>query len=244
MRVKRAKTSSFLLELPLEVNPQQARHLRAHLETARCLYNALLGEARTRLRRMRADPGWQAARTLPRTQKAARKAAFAHLRERFGFAEYALHAYAKQARCTWIAEQVDSTMAQVLASRAYHAVNRVCQGKARAVRFKSRGRGLDSVEGKRNDTGLRFVLQTPEEGSQGFLLWGTDQIPARLDRTDPVVAHGLRSRIKYARLVRRKASSPRAQGADVTGHRYAVQLILEGQPFLNPKIVQGRISWD
>ena len=27
------------------------------------------------------------------------------------------------------------------------------------------GRRLDSVEGKRNDTGLRFVLQKPEEGN-------------------------------------------------------------------------------
>jgi len=97
----------------------------------------------------------------------------------------------------------------------------VCVGKARAVRFKSRGRGLDSVEGKRNDTGMRFVVQQPAEGNQGSLLWGTDQIPAILDRDDPVVAHGLRQRIKYARLVRRKASSPRAKGADETGHRYA-----------------------
>ena len=81
--------------------------------------------------------------------------AFAHLREQYGFSEYALHAYAKTARCTWIASHFDSTMAQTLATRAHQAVNRVCQGQARAVHFKSRRRGLDSVEGKRNDTGCR-----------------------------------------------------------------------------------------
>lgn len=236
----RRTTASLVLELPLEVSQKQAKHLRAHLEVARGLYNALLGQARTRLRRMQTDPAWQAARAISHSQKADRKAAFAQVRERYGFTEYAMHAYAKEARCAWIGEHVDSTMAQVLASRAYQAVQRVCQGQARAVRFKSRGRGLDSVEGKRNDTGMRFVLQAPSQGSQGWLCWGADQIPARIDWNDPVVAHGLRQRIKYVRLLRRKASSPRAQGADETGHRYAVQLILEGKPFLKPKNRPGQ----
>jgi hypothetical protein len=42
--MKRTQTPSFLLELPLSVSTQQARNLRAHLQGARCLYNALLGE--------------------------------------------------------------------------------------------------------------------------------------------------------------------------------------------------------
>ena len=46
----RSETPTFLLEKPLSVDPGQARHLRAHFEAARCLYNALLGEALIRLR--------------------------------------------------------------------------------------------------------------------------------------------------------------------------------------------------
>jgi hypothetical protein len=41
--MKRAKTSTFLVEVPLVVTAQQAKHLRAHLEAARCFYNAVLG---------------------------------------------------------------------------------------------------------------------------------------------------------------------------------------------------------
>jgi len=37
--------------------------------------------------------------------------------------------------------------------------------------------------------------------------------------------------IKYARLVRRKASSPQARGADSQGYRYSVQLALAGTPY-------------
>ena len=168
--MKRAKTPTFLLELPLRVDWSQERHVRAHLEAARCLYNALLGEAMKRLRRMRNDPAWNKARALPRSQKQERTQAFSALRKTYHFSEYELHDYAKDARCSWIAEHIESTMAQTLATRAYQAANRVCVGKAKRVRFRSQGRGIDSVEGKRNDVGMRFVLD-PNAGDGGFLIW-------------------------------------------------------------------------
>jgi transposase len=237
--VKKSKTSTFLMELPLAVDAGQARRLRAHFEVARCLYNTLLGEALKRLRRMREDPQWRAARAMPKTQKQERKAAFSRLREAYGFSEYAMHDFTKEANCTWIADHIDSVMAQTLATRAYQAVNRVCLGKAKKVRFKSRGRGLDSVENKWDRSGMRFILQRPEDGNEGVLIWGKDRISAILDLNDPVVKYGLGQRIKYARLLRRKAPSPKAEGADCQGYRYYVQLVLEGKPYQKPKHIPG-----
>ena len=71
------------------------------------------------------------------------------------------------------------------------------------ARFASLGRGMGSVEGKRNDTGMRFVLQQAVESNQGGLLWGEDHFPALIDWKDVEVAYGLRQGIKYAQLVRR-----------------------------------------
>jgi hypothetical protein len=65
----RKKTPTFLLEVPLRVTSGKAKRLRAHLEAARRFYNAILSEGQRRLRRMRADPGGPAARTIPRSQK-------------------------------------------------------------------------------------------------------------------------------------------------------------------------------
>jgi hypothetical protein len=113
------------------------------------------------------------------------------------------------------------------------------QGKAKKVRFRSKGRGLDGLENKRNNTGLRCVLQPPDEGNQGWLVWSKDHIPSLIDWNDPVVKHGLDHRIKYARLVRRKAPSPQAKGADTLGYRYSVQLVLEGTPFQKSKHKPG-----
>jgi hypothetical protein len=232
---KRKQAPTFLLELPLVVTEGQAKRLRAHLEAGRQFYNAVLSEGQRRLRQMRADPAWKTTRAIPRSRKLERAAAFSGLREQYGFSEYALHQTATVLRASWIAEHLDAVLAQTIATRAYHALNRVCVGKARRVRFKSRGRGLSSIENKRNDTGLRFVLQKPEEGNQGFVLWKGDALGALIDWNDPVVTHGLAHRIKYVRLISRRASSQRAAGADSQGLRYSVQLALEGVPYHKPK---------
>ena len=150
-----------------------------------------------------------------------------------------MQAFAKELRVSWLAEHIDAVLAQRLATRAYQALNRVCVNKAKRVRFKSRGRGLSSIEHKRNDTGLRFVLHTPEEGHAGYVVWHDDQLAAIINWNDPLIKHGLDHRIKYARLMRRKASSERAAGADGQGCRYFVQLALEGVPYRKPKHTVG-----
>jgi hypothetical protein len=239
-RTPKEKTPTFLLELPLVADAGQAARVDAHLEVGRQFYNAVLSAGQLRLRRMRADPAWQAARAIPRTQKQERRAAFVALRERYGFSEYAFHQLAKALRVSWLAEHLDAVLAQTLATRAYRALNRVCLGKAKRVRFKSKSRRLDSIENKRNDTGMRFVIETQDQGHpQGYLLWHDDRLPALIDWDDPVVAHGLAHEVKYARLVRRHASSPRAQGADRQGERYFVQLVLKGLPHHKPKHTAG-----
>ena len=233
-------TPTFLLELP---RPRQCGPGQTHpgapggrpAVLQRC---ALRGATTIATHASRSGPG-RAARALPRARKQERAAAFDALWEQYGFSAYGLHRYAKGARQAWLAEHLDAVLAQTLATRAYQALNRVCLGKARRVRFKSRGRGLDSIENKRNDTGLRFVLQQPEQGNDGYVIWKDDRLAALIDWNDPVVTHGLGHRVKYARLVQRKASSPQAAGADVQGYRYAVQLVLEGLPHHKPKHTVG-----
>src|SRR5271169_2135874 len=107
--MRRAKTATFLIELPLAADSVQTSHLRAHLEAGWCLYNALLSEARTRLRKMRSGPEWQAACAIPRTHKQDRSQAFSHVRQKYQFSEYALHDYAKRVRVSWIADHIDYT---------------------------------------------------------------------------------------------------------------------------------------
>ena len=88
--MKKSTSPTFLLELPLQVNSQQAKHLQGHFEVARNLYNALLGEAFKRLNTMRGDSRYGVARTFPKGTE--RNTLFTLLRKECGFSEYALHA--------------------------------------------------------------------------------------------------------------------------------------------------------
>ena len=77
-------TPSFVCEVPLRVSRTQERTLLARLEAARQVYNACLGEARTRVRLVRQSQAFQRARTLPRDDPT-RKMLFAQARAQHAF---------------------------------------------------------------------------------------------------------------------------------------------------------------
>src|SRR6266436_5425292 len=147
-------TPSFVCEVPLRVSRTQERTLLARLEAARQVYNACLGEARTRVRLVRESKALQRARTLPRADPA-RKMLFAQARQQHAFSNYGLHAYVQALGQSWLGEHLDSLTLQKLASRAYGAANRLLVGKAHRVRFKGKYQ-LDTVEGKTNSSGIRW----------------------------------------------------------------------------------------
>jgi hypothetical protein len=72
------------------------------------LYHALLGEEMRRLSRRHADPRWAAARAIPQSWKRERRRLYAQLRDDYGFTKYALHSFAKEANCAWLADHLDS----------------------------------------------------------------------------------------------------------------------------------------
>jgi hypothetical protein len=57
-------------------------------------------------------------------------------------------------------------------------------------------------------------------------VWGKLKLQPYLKGNDPVILHGLSSRIKYVRLVRRRLNNKT---------RYYAQLVCEGKPFIKPK---------
>jgi len=127
----RAKTDSFILELPLRVSPTQEKQLLARLEAARQVYNGCLGESLKRLALLRQSKVYQAARKLPKGSKKARTRtlAFREANGSVGFREYDLHAYAVQFNHCWIGDHLDIHVIQKLATRAFRAVQQHSFGK-------------------------------------------------------------------------------------------------------------------
>src|SRR5215469_1690310 len=221
------RTPSFVCEVPLRVRPHEECTLLARLEAARQVYNACLGEARTRVRLVRESKAFQRARTLSRNDPE-RTRLFRTARAQHAFSDFALQAYAQPFGHAWLGEHLDSHVLQKLATRAYGAANRLLLGRAKRVRFKGRHQ-LDSVEGKTNAAGLRWCVD--------HLEWSGLVLPARLDPKDLVLVHGLSCPVKYVRLVRRKVG---------LRHRFYAQLVCAGRPYRKARhpLGQGIVGLD
>ena len=164
----RKTTPSFILELPLNTSKKEEKELLSRLESARKLYNAILGEAKKRAFLVKQSKIFQVARKIPKTVKstksstnnatdkktkktsneALRKKLFQDARDAYDFNEYSLHKYAGELRHA-MPNNLDIHTVQKLAKRAFKATENILFGKAKNVRFKGYNQ-FDSVESKRN----------------------------------------------------------------------------------------------
>ena len=222
-------TLSFVCELPLVLSSADERVMAVRFDVARQAYNACLSEALRRVDLMRESKEYQATRKLPKGEKGspaaqARTAAFRAVNRRFNFSgKYALDAWATEhISHTWLGEHLDANSVQKLAERACDAARQYVFGKRGRPRFKGRNQ-LDSVEGKSNGAGIRWRGDHVE--------WSGLNLPASIDPKDEVIAHGLKSRVKYVRLVRRKLNGT---------PRYYAQLVCEGLPYQKEKNTLGQ----
>ncbi|MFB2974998.1 hypothetical protein [Microseira sp. BLCC-F43] len=198
------------------VSATDERVLLSRFEDLWQLYNACLGEAMRRCLLVKQSKLYQSARKIKSNKKERQKAnAFANAA--YGYNEYSLHAFATIVRRSWNCEHIDSNTAQKLATRAFNTSQKVAFGIAKKVRFKGKNQ-LDSLEGKTNTSGIRWYEEC--------LMWGKLKLQPYFQSNDPVIVHGLSSRIKYVRLLRQRLNNKT---------RYYAQLVGEGKPFRKPK---------
>jgi transposase len=230
----RSPTDSFICELPLRLSGNDKRELSIRFDTARHCYNACLAESLRRLDLLRQSRAYQDAREMPRGEKGsaawkARVAAFRRANEQVGFREYDLHAWAAEhVAHEWLGQHLDINTTQKVATRAFQAVRQYAVGRRGKPRFKGLNH-LDSVEGKTNGSGIRW--------REGVVKWLGLRLRAVVDWSDPVIVHGLQSRVKYVRLVRRRLNGK---------VRYWAQLVCEGKPYQKPEhtVGAGRVGID
>ncbi|MGK7876320.1 MAG: RNA-guided endonuclease TnpB family protein [Xenococcaceae cyanobacterium] len=241
--MSKAKTTSFVTEVPLIASSQDRKILSARFDAARQLYNACLNEAECRRRRYQGSEEYQEAKKLPRTisnkkgepkLNPERIKAFRLAKTKYSYTEFDLHAFSKitAQSSVFIDKHLDSLTIQKIASRAFAASEKIIFGVPRKVRFKSRFRSITSCEGKTNGSGIRFKDEQ--------LIWNTgyDKLTLRIkverdangNVVDPVIRHGLNSPIKYCRIVK---------GILNGKTRYFLQLINKGLPYNSPNRTIG-----
>lgn len=215
----KSSTPSFITTIPLIVASQSETELLSRFQAGRQLYNALLSESVKRMRLVRKSDLYQFARKLPKLPKnKLRNEAFKVAYQQYRYSEYDLQAYATVVanQSKWIASKVDSNTQQKLATRAFKASSRVILGLAKKVRFKVPAQ-FKSMEGKSNKQGIRWV--------EDKFIWGKLKLEPIIDLDNPVIMHGLTSKVKYVRILFKFINGKR---------RWFAQLINEGIPFQKP----------
>jgi putative transposase len=209
----RAKTPSFITEVPLVVSSKEDTELLSRFHAGRQLYNALLNEAMVRVNLVRNSELFKHARKMVKGK--ARNDAFQLAKTQQRYSEFELMSFATQTAksAKWIAEKIDSATQQKLATRAFQASEKVLFGRAKKVRFKVPNR-FNSLEGKSNKQGIRW--------SEEQLIWGKLRLDPIIDESNLVLIHGLTSSIKYVRILKRDLNGKR---------RWFAQLICEGLPY-------------
>lgn len=133
------------------------------------------------------------------------------LYKEYGLNEYALHKYISYMTKQY-SENIDSFTAQKTATRVWNAFSKMLFGNADKVYFKKYNE-LNSVEGKSNNTGIRF--------KDNKLLWNGLKIPVIINKNDLYAIETLNSKVKYCRVLRKLIRGK---------YKYFIQLILEGIP--------------
>ncbi len=201
--MKRAKTLTYIAELPLSVSQEHERQLCARLLAGTRLYNATLGESLRRLDLMRESKAWQAARKLKNKE---RTAAFKALVKQFGFESASISAFATHCKneAGW-KSRLSANETQRIAEIAFAAADQYSYGKRGRPRFKNAQRPLKSFSGKTNQAGIRY---RPE---LGVVEWAGLVMPVKYPPTgkDGWLEEALRAETKFCRLLWRTVQGQR-----------------------------------
>ena len=155
----KSRTPSFVIELGLKTGEDQESALETCFSDARQLFNAVLGTAKKRVRAMKSTEAWKLTAAMPKGKD--RNKRFKEIQKSARLSEYALHDVVKEHRAKGgLTKRIGINEAQKIATRVWQGIERRLLHQGGEPRFKSAKRGLHSVEGKSNKTGLRWKAKT------------------------------------------------------------------------------------
>ena len=216
----RAKTPSFIVEVPLKTTAEDERLLLDRFLCAKKLNNTLLQNGIEIVNAMRSSDEWRVACKIRQNTDEAKKLkaeTFGNIRKAHGFSKPHFENLIKtHAEASGFNKRIGSHECQALAEKVFNALNEWVLGKRGKPRFKGRKRPLHSIQGKNNDGMLRWLNQ----GLQINRHWRIEAVLPDLKKTNEEwLTDALTHRTKYCRILWRNINGQK---------RWYVQLIQEG----------------
>lgn len=228
------RKSCHTVELPLTVTEADRHRLEQRFAAANTLYNGVLQDALRALDVCRSDPAWDAARKLKGKE---RTEAFKAVRHTHGLTLSALARTMRTMRSgCWIEDHLESRLGDVLVAQVIRSIDRHLFEGAGRPRYRAQD-DLRSVSANKHSP-IR-LLGSPVGGLA--VHWGGLILPVRRDEFSPSELHSLGCKRLYCRIMRH----PSGRAAPASPWRYAVQLVVEGKPYVHrPRATSGTVGID
>ena len=207
--MKKEKTSSFVLNLPLNTTVSDNSALDKYFELSRRYYNAILGKLLKRYYLMIQSKEFIKACKMSKGTE--RTKLFIKIEHKFGLKGTLLNKLITSLRVNEFKE-LGSHVTIKLQLRAEQAIDRLRFGNAKKVSFIKYGE-MFSFESSDNKQGIRF--------RDNIVNFNKLQLPVIIKKNDIYAHMALQNRVKYCRIKREIIKGK---------YHYYVQLVIEGVP--------------
>ena len=225
--------ATFIIELPIQVAPEQIKGLNKRFDCARHVYNNALSDINKLYTQMCNSKEYKALvdelNTYDKDRQADERKLIWNqinaLRKDFGFSKSGFEQLLNKHRYYYKA-LIDSTTGQKLALRLWQAWESFLYKNGKTVHYKKYG-DINSLEGKSNTTGPRLV--------DNILVWGKKKYPVVIKTQ--YERDALLGKICYNRVVRRAVRGK---------YKFYLQVVIDGEfpQKANRQLGSGRVGVD
>lgn len=205
----------FILQFRLKTERWQEDIIDSRLEAGRKIYNALASKSIKRLKELKKRKAYRNLIERLNKDKNHDKPIWDEihqLRQKAGLTEYGLSRMVTPIR-QHFKKQINAHIAQTLSKRLWKSFEKLLYGDGKRIYFKKYGQ-LNSLEGKTNDTGIRFKTTTRT------CEWSELKIPVLVDEDNLYEVESLTHPIAYCRVVRQFVRGKK---------KYYLQLVFQGE---------------
>lgn len=212
------KTPHFIIEFPLQTEIYQEHVLNKRFDIARRMQNAVLNMAVKRYFEMTKTIKFRELWSKLGNDKKKNEPVWLQIFQMMDDYRIGKSFFEKDIKTMQkhFKKNIDSFTAQKIALKVWEAFDDVLFGKGEDFHFKKYGQ-VDSVEGKSNNTGIRYIRRD----DHNYILWFGLLVQVDNDNPNCYEWQALQNTVSYCRICRRFIKGK---------YKYYVQLVMQGKP--------------
>lgn len=218
--------ANFIVEFPLKTEKYQEDILNKRFEIGRKIYNSLVNVTQKRYKEMIKTKKYRNLMSSLTGNKKSDKEIWKQIneiRKQYGMSEYSFYADVKNMQHHY-KKNIDSFTAQKIAAALWKSYDKLFFGNGQKVWFKRYGE-LNSLEGKSNKTGIRFIDDT--------LVWNGLKISVVVDYSNYYEYQAMQCDICYNRIIRKYMKNK---------YKFYIQVVFKGNPPVKIDTKTGEIK--